>query len=55
MLRSWTRWTPISIVIFGGSTGLDYMHALDGKLYFTGTDVANERELYVYVPDDLTT
>ena len=30
------------------------MHALNGQLYFTGTDIADERELYVYFPDDLT-
>ncbi|MBB25292.1 MAG: hypothetical protein CME02_07200 [Geminicoccus sp.] len=33
----------------GGSTGPDYMHAFDGKLYFSGYD-GSEAELYVYNP-----
>ena len=36
-----------------GSTSPAYMYALDGKLYFKGSD-GSEEELYVYFPDDLT-
>ena len=37
-----------------GSTYPSMMHALDGKLYFSGTD-GLEYELYVYDPDTGTT